>query len=439
MARPTRARGRVLTFAFLLAVVTYLDRICISAAAPSIMRDLGLSLEQMGVVFSAFTLAYSLFEVPSGWLGDRRGPRRVLTRIVLWWSGFTMLTGAGVGFRSLLAIRFLFGAGEAGAFPNLLRAFSGWFPPRERGQANGVLFLGSRVGGMLSTPIALLLINRIGWRASFVVFGALGLVWSAAWYAWFRDRPSEHASVNAEELAWIAAESVPLKLPTRSNDRAAKADPAVAEGGGERAGNKTPWRSILANRNLYAICAMYFTYGYGLYFYFTWLPTYLTQVLGFSALSGGLFASLPFLLAGIANLVGGWLTDWLARTRGLRTARCGLGFASFLTCACLVLGSALSTDPVVKATLLAFALGSVDLALAACWAVCLDVGFDHAGVVTGFMNTLGNIGGLLAPLVVGYSVTRWGSWTIPFYITAAVYASGALAWLMIDPTRRVEP
>ncbi len=430
MARPTFVRGRVLAFAFLLAVITYLDRICISAAAPSIMRDLHLSLEQMSLVFSAFTLAYSLFEVPSGWLGDVRGPRRVLTRIVLWWSGFTMLTGMAAGMRSLLTIRFLFGAGEAGAFPNLLRAFSSWFPARERGKANGVLFLGSRVGGMLSTPIALLLINNIGWRPSFVVFGALGLVWAAAWSAWFRDRPSEHSSVSAEELAWIELPSVVAsRQPVVASDR-----PVVASGNGV---HQTPWRAILASRNLYAICAMYFAYGYGLYFYFTWLPTYLTQVLGFSAISGGLFASLPFLLAGIANVIGGWLTDRLARARGLRIARCGLGFAAFLTCACLVLGSATAADPVVKATMLAFALGSVDLALSACWAVCLDVGAAHAGVVTGFMNTVGNIGGMIAPLVVGYSVTRWGSWTIPFYITATVYASGALAWLAIDPSRKI--
>src|SRR5437667_905336 len=152
---PFRARRRVLTFAFLLAVVTYLDRICISAAAPFIMEDLGLTVVQMSVVFSAFTLAYSLFEIPSGWLGDVRGPRRVLTRIVLWWSAFTMLTAAARGFASLLAIRFLFGAGEAGAFPNVARSFSRWFPQRERGMANGVMFLGSRMGGMLSAPIAL--------------------------------------------------------------------------------------------------------------------------------------------------------------------------------------------------------------------------------------------------------------------------------------------
>src|SRR5215510_12817894 len=201
------ARGRVLGFAFGLAVVTYLDRICISAAAPSIMEDLHLSVLQMGVVFSALTLAYSLFEIPSGWLGDVKGPRRVLTRIVLWWSAFTMLTGAARGYPSLLAIRFLFGAGEAGAFPNIARSFSRWFPTRERGRANGVMFLGSRMGGMLSAPIALQLVSRWGWRASFVFFGLLGLVWAAAWYAWYRDRPEDHPGVGAEELAWIRQDS----------------------------------------------------------------------------------------------------------------------------------------------------------------------------------------------------------------------------------------
>src|SRR5437762_9699379 len=172
-----RARGRVLTFAFLLAVVTYLDRICISAAAPFIMEDLHLTVLQMSAVFSAFTLAYSLFEIPSGWLGDTRGPRRVLTRIVLWWSAFTMLTGASRGFQSLVAIRFLFGAGEAGAFRNIARAFSRWFPRIERGRANGVMFLGSRMGGMLSVPIALRLVRSWGWRARLGFCGRLGLVW----------------------------------------------------------------------------------------------------------------------------------------------------------------------------------------------------------------------------------------------------------------------
>src|SRR5262247_2628109 len=173
-AAESRARVTVVWFVFLLAFVTYLDRVCISAAAPYITDELHLSTVQMGTVLSAFALAYALFEIPSGWLADRIGPRKVLTRIVLWWSAFTMLTGAARGFQSLVAIRFLFGAGEAGAFPNVARSFSRWFPVRERGRANGVLFLGSRLGGMLSAPLALVLIARWGWRASFTAFGTLG-------------------------------------------------------------------------------------------------------------------------------------------------------------------------------------------------------------------------------------------------------------------------
>jgi ACS family glucarate transporter-like MFS transporter len=414
----TSARRRVLAFAFLLAVVTYLDRICISSAAPLIMADLHLGVLEMSWIFGAFTLAYSLFEVPSGWLGDHIGPRRVLTRIVLWWSAFTMMSGTAIGFWSLATIRFLFGAGEAGAFPNMASALSHWFPQKERGRANSVLFFGSRVGGMLAAPLAVPLIQHAGWRASFLIFGVPGLVWAAAWRGWFRDDPATHPGVNREELAII-----------QHNAHGATALRAEA--------TPTPWRAILRSRNLYAICVMYFAYGYGLYFYFTWLPTYLTQVLGFSALGGGLFASLPFALAGAANLAGGWLTDHLARTRGLRAARCTLGFCGFFGCAALIAASVAARDPAAKATLLAAALGAVDLALSACWAVCLDIGVDYAGVITGTMNTVGNIGGFLAPLIVGVAVERLNSWTLPLEITAGVYAVGAIAWLFIDPEQKI--
>jgi len=427
VARPVgRTRLRVLAFAFLLAVVTYLDRVCISAAAPFIMDDLHLTLIEMSVVFSAFTLAYSLFEIPSGWLGDVRGPRTVLTRIVLWWSAFTMLTAAARGLQSLVAIRFLFGAGEAGAFPNVARSFSQWFPVRERGRANGMMFLGSRLGGMLSAPLALVLITHWGWRRTFVLFGAVGILWAVAWRVWYRDRPEDHPAMTAGELAWIRQD--------------ARIQPASPESGAERwsAGrSSTPWRALFGSRNLYAICAMYFGFGYGLYFYFTWLPTYLIKVLGFSLLGGGLLAALPFLLAGIADVIGGYLTDHLTRTRGLRAGRCYLGCGAFLTCSALVFSSTLPLPPVSKAILLAAALASADLALGACWAAPLDIARDHAGVVTACMNTVGNLGGMVAPLVVGYAVERLGSWSLAFDVTALVYAFGAAAWLAVDPARPI--
>jgi len=398
--------------------VTYLDRICISAAAPSIMADLRLTMLQMGAVFSAFTLAYSLFEVPSGWRGDVVGARRVLTRVVLWWSGFTMLTGAAWSLRSLLVIRFLFGAGEAGAFPNLLRAFSRWFPARERGRANGVLFLGSRLGGALAPPLAIVLIQRWGWRASFVVFGSLGIAWALAWRAWYRDDPAEHLAVDAEELAWIRQDEASARPP--------------------KGRLEVPWRGLFTSPNLYAVCGMYFAFGYGLYFYFTWLPTYLVRGLGFSALAGGFFAGLPFVLAGAADLAGGWLTDRLSLSYGLRAGRFYLGCTAFGACALLLVGSTRAASPVAKAVLLALALAGADLALAACWAVCLDIGARYAGIVTGAMNTFGNLGGFVGPLVVGYALERGSSWSVPFSITAAVYALGALLWLAIDPHRQLQ-
>jgi len=414
-------RTRVLAFAFALTAVTYLDRICISAAAPFIMRDLSLTALQMSFVFSAFTLAYSLFEVPSGWLGDVRGPHRVLTRIVVWWSAFTMLTGLAQGFRSLVVIRFLFGAGEAGAFPNVARSLSRWFPVRERGRAQGVALLGSRVGGMLSVPLALLVINAWGWRTSFVIFGLTGMVWAVAWRAWYRDRPEDHPRMTASELAWIQQDL---------NDEARRS--AMREGE-----SAVPWRVLFTTRNLYAISAMYFAFGYGLYFYFTWLPTYLIQELGFSPLAGGAFAALPFFLAGLADVSGGWLTDRLSHRFGLRAGRCYLGFVAFFTCGLLLFTSTLIGDAVAKAVLLALALASADFGLSAAWAVCTDITPNHAGVMTGWMNTFGNLGGLFGPIVVGYAIDRWQSWTIPFYIAAVIYVVGALAWLVIDPTKRI--
>jgi ACS family glucarate transporter-like MFS transporter len=441
-APATRVRFRVLRLAFFLAIVTYLDRVCISVAAPYMMRDLGLSVVQMSVVFSAFTLAYSLFEIPSGWLGDRVGPRRVLTRIVLWWSAFTMLTGAASSYRTLVGIRFLFGAGEAGAFPNAVRSFATWFPARERGMANGVLFFGSRLGGAITAPIALALIEQAGWRVSFVVFGVFGLVWAGVWHRTYRDQPQNHPDINAAERAWIAQDSVSRHDAARRSVAVAGVDHAgsgISERVGMDAADRaaTPWAQLLASRNLWAICAMYFAFGYGLYFYFTWLPTFLIRELGFSLLAGGFFSSLPFILAGAANLAGGWVTDRIARQHGLRHARTTLGAVAFTTCALLVFSSTIVAAPVAKAVLLAVALASADFALGACWSVCLDVGSAHAGVVTGFMNTFGNLGGLVGPIVVAQMVERWHSWTLPFHVTAAVYLGGALAWLLIDPTKRI--
>src|SRR5215471_17809842 len=239
-AAESRVRVTVLWFAFLLAFVTYLDRVCISAAARDISNELHLTTTQLGVALSAFALAYALFEIPSGWLADVIGPRKVLTRIVLWWSAFTMLTGAATGYVSLVVIRFLFGAGEAGALPGASNCIARWFPRSERGKANGVLLFGTRVGGMVSVPLVLQIIRIWGWRASFVIVGSVGLVWAAAWYAWYRDSPTSHPSVSASELAWIEQDTVARDGLEGHRGRG-------GQGGAGEAGREThAWRHAVA-------------------------------------------------------------------------------------------------------------------------------------------------------------------------------------------------
>ena len=407
---PSRARFTLLRFAFALSVITFFDRVCIAAAASSIRDELGLTAIQIGWVFSAFTLAYAFFEIPSGWLGDTIGPRKVLTRIVLWWSAFTMATGLAWSFASLLTCRFLFGAGEAGAFPNTARSFSQWFPVRERGRAHGIIFMGTRLGGALAPPIAVALIARVGWRASFWIFGVFGVFWAYAWWKWFRDDPAKHPAVNALELD------------------------VIHEGGAAVHKHAMQWR-LLLNWNLFFICAMYFAVGYGLYFYLTWLPTYLREARAFSAASAGLLAGLVLFMGAITSLLGGFWTDRWVKKYGLKIGRCSVGAIALPSSGLLLAGAALTSQPVAAALLIALAAGAADLCMSAAWAMCLDVGRDSAGTVTACMNTFANVGGAIGPLVMGYSVQWFGSWSIPLLITSAVYILGGVFALLVNPAK----
>jgi len=414
-SEPTRARRSLLSLVFALAVVTYLDRLCISAAMPRVASEFNLTPGQKGWVFSAFTFAYAAFEIPSGWLGDRFGARLTLTRIVLWWSVFTALTGAAFGFWSLLVIRFLFGAGEAGAFPNIARAVSRWFPEREQGRAMSVSFVGLAVGSAMTAPAVLTLLQLQSWRWAFVECGVAGALWCVWWRRWFRDLPEEHPAVNEAELKLIRA--------GRS---------------GQEQSHRVPWKTLFTSANLAFICLMYFAYSYGLYFYITWLPTYLLEARGFSVNSTKWLAAAPWAVSALAFWGGGWTTDWLAhRTGNLKLARCGIGVFGYAASAVTLFAVALVEDGRAAALLLALALGFQTFTISAAWAVCLDVGKKYAGVVTGCMNTVGNVGGAIAPLVVGYAVNSWRSWTAPFYVMAAVFVFGVAMWLLLDPRKSV--
>lgn len=413
---PTRARYKVLSLLFALATLTYLDRLCISVAAPAITAEFGFTPTQMGYIFSAFTFSYALFEIPSGWFGDYFGTRKALTRIVLWWSVFTMLTAATFGFVSLFIVRLLFGAGEAGAIPNSASTVARWFPASQRGRAMGGVCIGHALGAAATPPIIFLLIEWQGWRWPFVEFGALGIVWCAIWYWWFRDTPDQHAAVNAAEVALIR-EGLPVQ---------------------HTHAHKIPWRAFARSKNIFFLCAMYFAYGYSLYFYITWLPTYLLKARGFTTASAGFFSALPWIFGGAAFLCGGWLTDQLV-TRGYRRlARVGLGVFGLTASGLTLILVARAENNVVAALLIAVALFFQFLTTPAVWATCMDIGGRNSGVVSGTINTCGNLAGTIAPIVFGYVLEKWGSWTIPFYIAAGFLCFGVIMWLFIDPRQPLE-
>lgn len=406
--RAPAGRHKVLALAVCLAFITYLDRVCISVTAPAIMRDLSLTPVEMSFIFSAFTLAYAIFEAPTGWWGDRVGPRRVLTRIVVWWSVFTAATASAVGFRSLAVLRFLFGMGEAGAWPNVAKALSRWFPSGERGTAQGIFFMGAHLGGGVTPALVALLVSHLHWRAVFVLFSLFGFAWAAVWRIWFRDDPAEHRSVSPAELAHIRAGQTVTEADRRSGLR------------------------MLANPSVLAICAAYFTQGYGFYFYITWLPTYLQHTKGVGAGMMALLAGLPLLLSVVADLLGGLTTDHLTRRYGFRIGRCGVAGASLAVAALAIAVAAVSSQSVFSACLIALGAASSNFLLGASWGACVDLSGRNAGFVSAAMNTAGQIGGTLSPIVFAWVTERWNS-EYALGIIAFLYLVGAACWIWVKP------
>ncbi len=409
--RPTRARDIAVIYTIVLAIITYIDRVCISMAAPSIQRDLGLSPIQMGWAFSVFGWSYALFEVPGGWLADRMGPRRVLMRIVIWWSFFTAATGWAWNFSSLIVTRTLFGAGEAGAFPNMTRIFTTWLPTKERDRAQATLWLASRWGGALTPLLVAYILQYISWRRAFEVFGVLGVIWAIAFYWWFRDDPATHPSVNSAELALLppARETAPVK-------------------------GALPWRLLISKPAVWLLCAQYACLAYGWWFYVTWLPTYLRTARGTSIEMSALLAGLPLLMGGIGCLISAAIIPRLARSIGsVARARRIVAITGFLGASASIMVFTRIQDPRLGMLVLGFAGLFNDLVMPAAWAGCMDVGGRYAGTVAGSMNMMGSIAGALSPLVVGYLLAFTNQdWTLTFYVSAAIYSLGAVCWIFLD-------
>lgn len=429
---PSRVRHVVLFLLVLHYANTYIDRVAISQAAPHISDEFGLSQTALGAVFTAFTLAYALFQVPGGWLADRIGPRRVLTGIVSYWSVFTMGTAAAWNRTSLIVIRFLFGAGEAGAFPAATRAFSRWLPATERGFAQGITHSGSRLAGALTPPVVAFMMTRWGWRSAFLLFGALGFVWGAIWYWYYRDEPEDHPSINDEELEVI-----------RKGREAAKEEDAASTRGPEASeveeddGRDVPWAVLARSKNMWLIALMYFCYVYTFWIYLTWIPSYLVEDRGMSIVGAGVGAGLPLLAGAVTNGLGGWVSDRLSDRRGLRFGRRVPAIAGMITGAAFIMPGILVEDPWVAITCLTLAAGGLEFTTGISWAVAIDVGEEFAGTVSAVMNMFGNLGGALSPFLFGVLVDATGRWEFPFMIATGLIVVAALLWLWIDPERSV--
>jgi len=410
----TRTRYTVLVFVFAAAFITYLDRVCMSVAAPAMQADLGLSQIQFAWVFTVFYIAYGVFEIPTAWLGDRWGQRLMLIRIVGCWSLFTMFTGMARSLPTLLVTRTVFGAAEAGAFPTLSRALSRWFPLQERSRANGIMWMGARSGGAFAPPIAVALMAIVGWRWTFAIFGAVGLLWCFVCAVWYRDDPADHPSVNAVELEKIRVGASPAP----------------------RSREPVPWKALLLNPTMLALFASYFASGFGFQFFVTWLPTYFMREHGLTLQRSGIFAALPLAAGAMGCLLGGVIADWMTRRTGsLTIGRRSVGVSGFLLGAIGYSAAIYVHSAEAAIAFLVLASGAHDLTLPVLWATTTDAGGRFGGTASGFVNFASSLSGVLAPLSTAFLERLFGSFHAVFYAAAALYLFGAAMWLVIDPRK----
>ena len=399
----------------IFAIITYLDRLSISSISGDIIKELDLSNKQWGLILSAFSLAYGAFEIPTGMMVDKIGPKRTLFRVVLWWSVFTILTGFASGFYFLLITRFLFGAGEAGAFPTVSVAIARWFPAVERGRIQSIIWMGSRLGGALAPITSIYLAEQYGWRGVFYIFGTLGFVWALGWWLWFKDEPRDMPGISAAEV---------LEIET---NRSVKSS----------AHSILPWRTVLKNPNLWALMGMYHCLLYGAYFYMTWISKYLQNGRGMAKSDVGLSIALPFIFGMAGCLVGGFASDYLVKKRGLTFGRRYVGmFGLVMAGLCMIAGSFVQ-DNNITVVLLSLGLAFKDFTLPVAWSTATDIGGKFAGSVSGTMGMAGQLGSAIMATAFAFILDATGSYEIPVRIIGVIVALGGLLWFKIDASKKI--
>jgi sugar phosphate permease len=379
-----------------------------------VKADLHLDNQSFGYILGAFSLAYALFELPTGILGDRLGPRKILTRVVFWWSGFTALTGTAFGFVYLLIVRFLFGVGEAGAFPNASIVISRWFPAVEVGRAQSVIWAAGRIGGALTPLLVIPLVHTFGWRYAFFILGVVGSAWALVWYFWFRDNPAEHSGITSQEIEEI--ESARRQAPVS---------------------HKISWQTIIRNPNIWVLMLMCHLFFYASYFFTNWSSTYFQEGRQMSEDQAKNFVSLSYFLGAIGCVVGGFASDILSEKLGLKLGRRIVGIAGLGLSSICFLAAGLTIDNETSGYLLALCVFLKDLTLPVAFAVCVDIGKRNSGTVTGAMNFAGQMGGFFITIIFGIIVQQTGNFNYPLFLIAGCLIVASGLWFFIDPTKEI--
>ncbi len=426
VARTSRVRFFLAFWLFVISGVAFLDRTNISIAGLQIASEYGLSNQRLGWIFSAFLIGYAGFQLPAGVLAARYGPRRVLALGVVWWGIATAATAMlpstiAHAVALLMGIRFLLGAGEAVIYPAANQFVARWIPRDERGFVNGLIFAGVGAGSGLTPPLLTWLIVAHGWRSAFWFSAAIGLIAGAVWWVFARDRPQDHPGVSRSELQDIHAG---LADTLRSFSDSGTPHPIS-------------WRAIFSRRDLAALMAGYFSFGYIAWVFFSWFFLYMAQVRGFDMKASARFAMLPFLCMTVFSLAGGVASDRITRRYGLRAGRCYLASASLAaTAVFLVLGSQVSS-PTLAGIILAGGAGALYISQSTFWSVSVDIAGRSSGVFSSLVNMGGQIGGALTASLTPWIAQRFG-WTASFAVAAALGIGGALCWLVVDPERTLE-
>jgi len=424
---PTHVRWYVMGCITLVTILNYLDRLNFSIAGKYIQDELSLSTQTMGWVFSSFLLGYAICQVPGGWAGDKYGPRDVLTVAILVWSTFTAFTGLApdlpitriIGVAgSLMVVRFLVGVGESANSPNSNKIVSSWMGSHHRGFGSSFTILGIGIGGAMTPPIISLVMQHWGWRSSFYLSGLVGLFITLLWQWYVTDTPEEHSSVNEPELQII---------------RAGRTERTSASSTSQR----KIWRKMLSDRSVWGLMLGYFCQGYPIYFFHTWFFIYLVRVRHLSISQGGIWGATPYIGVVLLAPLGGWFSDIAVRRLGRRQGRrMGAWIGMFSSGILLWLGSN-APNRIAAIILLSLGAGFNMFAATTFWATCIDLTEEYTGSLSGLMNTFGNLGGWLSPILTAYIATHFG-WTVALDCTAAVSIVSGLCWFLIRADRSLD-